>query len=70
MSIEGFFNSLKNERAHGTRYTTREEAINDLFEYIEVFYNRSRRHSALKSKSPVRFLQDWICAQHGRNMAA
>ena len=67
---ESFFNSLKNERVHGTRYRTREAAIADLFEYIEVFYNRSRRHSTLKSKSPVQFLQDWISAQHGQNLAA
>jgi putative transposase len=67
---ESFFNSLKNERVHGTRYATREEAIADLFEYIEVFYNRSRRHSTLKSKSPVQFLRDWISAQPGQNLAA
>jgi putative transposase len=67
---ESFFNSLKNERVHGTRYATREEAIHDLFEYIEVFYNRSRRHSTLQSKSPVQFLQDWINAQPGQNLAA
>ena len=67
---ESFFNSLKNERVHGTRYATRAEAIDDLFDYIEVFYNRSRRHSTLKSKSPVRFLQDWISAQRGQNLAA
>lgn len=57
---ESFFNSLKNERVHGARYTTRAEATADLFEYIEVFYNRSRRHSTLGYVSPVRFLQDWI----------
>lgn len=67
---ESFFNSLKNERVHGTRYVTRDAAMADLFEYIEVFYNRSRRHSTLKSKSPVQFLQDWIGAQHERNLAA
>jgi putative transposase len=67
---ESFFNSLKNERVHGTRYATREEAIADLFEYIEVFYNRSRRHSTLQSKSPVRFLKDWISTQHEQNLAA
>ena len=67
---ESFFNSLKNERVHGTRYATRAEATADLFEYIEVFYNRSRRHSALKSKSPVQFLVDWIGAQPGQNLAA
>lgn len=44
---ESFFNSLKNERVHGARYATRAAAIADLFDYIEVFYNRSRRHSTL-----------------------
>ena len=36
---ESFFNSLKNERVHDTRYSTRDEAIADLFAYIEPFYN-------------------------------
>jgi transposase InsO family protein len=36
------------------------EAQADLFEYIEVFYNRSRRHSTLGYSSPARFLQNWI----------
>ncbi len=67
---ESFFNSLKNERVHGARYATREEATADLFEYIEVFYNRSRRHSTLQSKSPVQFLQEWISTQPGQNLAA
>jgi putative transposase len=67
---ESFFNSLKNERVHGTRYETRVAATADLFEYIEVFYNRSRRHSTLGYKSPIRFLQDWIKTQHEQKMAA
>ena len=67
---ESFFNSLKNERVHGTRYPTRDAAIADLFEYIEVFYNRSRRHSTLQSKSPVQFLQDWIDTRPEQNLAA
>jgi putative transposase len=67
---ESFFNSLKNERVHGTRYTTREDARADLFDYIEVFYNRSRRHSTLGYHSPVQFLQDWLTNQHERKMAA
>ena len=44
---ESFFNSLKNERVHGARYTTRAQATADLFDYIVVFYNRRRRHSTL-----------------------
>jgi putative transposase len=57
---ESFFNSLKNERVHGARYATRAEAEADLFQYIEVFYNRRRRHSSLGYCSPTQFLQDWI----------
>jgi putative transposase len=67
---ESFFNSLKNERVHGTRYATRAKAVADLFDYIEVFYNRSRRHSTLGYRSPVQFLQDWIKTQHERKLAA
>jgi putative transposase len=67
---ESFFNSLKNERVHGTRYATRADAVADLFDYIEVFYNRSRRHSTLGYRSPVRFLHDWITIQHERKIAA
>jgi len=67
---ESFFNSLKNERVYGTRYATRAAAVADLFDYIEVFYNRSRRHSTLGYRSPVQFLQDWITNQHEQKIAA
>lgn len=67
---ESFFNSLKNERVHGTRYRTRAEAIADLFDYIEPFYNRKRRHSTLGYVSPARFLEDWSSAQHEQQLAA
>ena len=67
---ESFFNSLKNERVFGRRYATRTAARADLFEYIEAFYNRSRRHSSLGYHSPVQFLQDWITKQHEQKMAA
>jgi putative transposase len=67
---ESFFNSLKNERVHGARYATRAEAETDLFDYIEPFYNRRRRHSTLGYASPVRFLEDWINSQHERKLAA
>jgi putative transposase len=60
---ESFFNSLKNERVHGTRYETRDQAKADLFEYIELFYNRSRRHSALGGKSPAIVYDDWVMQQ-------
>jgi transposase InsO family protein len=40
-----FFNSLKNERVHGTTHPTLADAQADLVEHIEAFYNRSRRHA-------------------------
>ena len=49
--MESFFNSLKNERVFHPAYLTREHVQRDLFEYLEVFYNRSRRHSALRYQS-------------------
>ena len=67
---ESFFNSLKNERVHERRYATRVEAIADLFEYVEVFYNRSRRHSTLGQVLPTQFMQDWIATQQEKNLAA
>lgn len=57
---ESFFNSLKNERVHGSRYRTRADAKADVFEYIEMFYNRVRRHSTLGQVSPERYLQVWL----------
>jgi putative transposase len=50
--MESFFNTLKRELVHGDRYRTREEARSSIFEYAEVFHNRTRRHSALDTKSP------------------
>ena len=67
---ESFFNSLKNERVHGTRYSTRAEAMADLFDYIEPFYNRKRRHSTLGYASPQDFLSNWISSQHEQELAA
>jgi putative transposase len=67
---ESFFNSLKNERVHGVRYETRDEARADVFDYIEVFYNRSRRHSALGGISPVSFYDAWLQKQSEPKLAA
>ena len=55
--MESFFATLKKELVHHERYQTREEARQSIFEYIEVFYNRSRRHSALGYISPEQFEQ-------------
>jgi len=54
---ESFFSSLKKERVRRRIYPTREEARSDVFDYIEVFYNRSRRHSHIGDVSPVAFEQ-------------
>jgi len=53
--MESFFASLKKERVHFRNYRTRDEARADIFEYIEVFYNRQRLHSALQYQSPAEF---------------
>lgn len=52
---ESFFSTLKLELVYATRFKTREEAKRALFEYMEVFYNRKRRHSSLGYVSPVEF---------------
>lgn len=54
-AAESFFGSLKTEWVPGRGYDTREEARLDLFQYIEVFYNRERRHSSAGRISPVQF---------------
>lgn len=53
--VESFFGTLKRELVYHRRYGTREEATQDIFEYIEVFYNRQRRHSTLGYDSPAEF---------------
>jgi len=53
--VESFFHTLKTELIYGQRYRTREEAKLSIFEYVEVFYNRMRRQSALGYKSPVEY---------------
>ena len=53
--VESTFGRLKVELTHGEQYTTREQAKASIFDYIEVFYNRVRRHSTLGYKSPDEF---------------
>jgi len=57
---ESFFATLKKELVHQEHYATRDAARRSLFEYIEVFYNRQRRHSALDYQTPE-------AVHHGRN---
>ena len=52
---ESFFSSLKKERIRKRIYKTRDMARADIFDYIEVFYNRARRHSHLGGVSPEAF---------------
>ena len=51
--MESFFDSLKKEQLYHARFRTREEAKTAVFDYIEVFYNRQRLHSALGYRTPV-----------------
>lgn len=53
--VESFFGSLKNEMVAFERFASREEARQKIFAWIEVFYNRIRRHSTLGYLSPVDF---------------
>ena len=52
---ESFFASLKKELVHGEDYATREEAKASMFDCVEVFYNRVRRHSTLGYLAPVEY---------------
>ena len=52
---ESFFSGLKKERVRKKIYKTRDEARAEIFDYIEVFYNRTRRHSHLGGMSPEAF---------------
>lgn len=53
--VESFFGRLKCEIAPSAMFDTREQAKAEIFEYVEVFYNRVRRHSSLGFLSPVEF---------------
>ncbi len=53
--VESFFGLLKRERVNRVRYRTRDEARADVFDYIECFYNRKRRHGYLGNISPAAF---------------
>ena len=53
--MESFWSSMQNELLNRKKWKTRLELTNAMFEYIEVFYNRQRRHSSLGYVSPVEF---------------
>jgi transposase InsO family protein len=54
-TMESFFSSLKTERLARKTYRTRNQARQDVFDYIERFYNLTRRHSTLGYLSPMDF---------------
>jgi putative transposase len=59
---ETFFHSLKVEMIHDQVWNTRSETKKAVFEYIEIYYNRKRRHSTLGYKSPVEFANSFLKA--------
>ena len=61
--MESFWGSLKNEMIHHQRYATRANAEAAIKEYIEVFYNRQRRHSRLGYVSPALFAKNFSKAK-------
>ena len=56
--MESFFASLKKELVHRQRFRTRAQAKAEIFEYIEVFYNRQRRHSGIGYQTPQQAFED------------
>jgi putative transposase len=61
--MESFWGTLKNELVHHRCYTTRDEAIRDIREYIEIFYNRQRRQARLGYLSPAAYEQRFYAGQ-------
>lgn len=58
-AMESFFHTLKTEHVYFERYQTRDQAKQSIFEYVEVFYNRQRRHSTLNYQSPLAFEKNY-----------
>ena len=57
--MESFWGTLKNESLSHYRFNNRDEAISVIREYIEIFYNRQRRHSRLGNISPAAFMEKY-----------
>ncbi len=57
--MESFWGTMKNELVYHRHYTTREQAIREITEYIEIFYNRQRRQKRLGYLSPVVYEQQF-----------
>lgn len=69
-AMESLMGIVKSECVHARTYATREEAALDLFEYIEVVYNRARIHSALGYLSPAEFEEANWPKENSRSKAA
>ena len=67
---ESFFATLKKELVHRTRFATRQEAHKAIFAYIEIWYNRKRKHSTLGYLSPEAFERKHQKEQHSQNQAS
>jgi transposase InsO family protein len=61
--MESFWETLKRELVHHRRYATRDEAIREVREYIEVFYNRQRKQARLGYLSPAAYEQKFYAEQ-------
>jgi putative transposase len=61
--MEIFWGTLKQELVHHRRYGTREEAMREITEYIEAFYNRQRRQARLGYLSPLAYEQKFYAGQ-------
>jgi transposase InsO family protein len=61
--MESFFGTLKQELVHHRKYRTRKEAIEEISEYIEIFYNRQRRQARLGYLSPAVYEQKFYAGR-------
>ena len=53
--MESFWSSMQSELLNRRKWKTRVELANAIFDYIEIFHNRRRRHSALGYRTPIEF---------------
>lgn len=60
--MESFFHTLKNELVHRTKFETQDQARREIFEYIEVWYNKQRLHSSLGYLSPIDYEQQHLAS--------
>jgi transposase InsO family protein len=60
---ESFFGSLKNEIVHHRNYQTRDEARTEVFDYVELFYNRKRLHQSLNYQTPMKYKSDKVSSK-------